>query len=283
VTVFTDNAAGRLHELFTAFRRNASQQIAAEGWAPVLGVQSFEHPDFARRLARVFELPVEIENEISQVDEDEFDRDLAMRWQGQIIPGLGPGLYRGQPSADLARPMDDASLHSLEYCSFVLHRYRPQQVLLDGDLERIGTLITELQAEVQGEDGLDPDLREFLLFHAREMALALVDLPMRGPTALEEALDRTVGAVQRRSDLVVKSDTSTGAWAKFGNLVVAVAAVLQIATSSLMLPGQIRQELDGTPTPAPVVRVVVESNAPDAATPVVRPDIEKVPEGHSPG
>jgi hypothetical protein len=61
-----------------------------------------------------------------------------------------------------------------------------------------------------------------------------------------------VGATSRRTDLTVHTESHSSVWSKFGNLIVAVAAVLQIATSSLALPGQIRQELDGAasgPTP----------------------------------
>lgn len=257
MTVYSDNPAGRLHELITLFRRNASTSTIPQAWAAALGIRDLNSPDLLRRLAHVFRLPAEIQAELDQVDEDEFDSDLALRWQATIPQGLGPALFTGQQSAQLVPKFDDASLSSLEHCSYVLHRYRRQRVLSDSELDRIRKAIVELEAEVRSQPGLDASLRDFLLYHAGAMARALEDLAVRGPAALEEALDQAMGAAYRRVDLTADKD-SPGVWAKFGNLIVVVAAVLQIATSSFVLPGQIRQELEGPPPAQPVVVRVVE-------------------------
>jgi hypothetical protein len=62
-------------------------------------------------------------------------------------------------------------------------------VFSDNELNRIRELIAEPEAEVHGDPGLDPSLRDFLLFHAGAMTRALQDLAVRGPAALEEAFD----------------------------------------------------------------------------------------------
>jgi hypothetical protein len=265
VSVHLDNAAGRLHELITTFRRNSGPGTVPQAWAAVLGSPSIEHPDFLRRLAYVFRLPEEIERELDEIDEDEFASDVARRWKGSIAPRLGPALFLGQQSGQVSPGFDDASLTSLEYCSYVLHRYRPQRYISDGEVERIRLLIEELQSEVRGQPNLDPELRKFLSFHITAMQQALLDLAVRGPSALEEALDQAVGATQRRTDLTVKADSNRSVWTKFGNVIIAVAAVLQIATSSLALPSQIRAELEG-PSPATPVVVKVIQEAPPQVT-----------------
>jgi hypothetical protein len=139
------------------------------------------------------------------------------------------------------------------------------------ELERITALIGELAEELTSDPDIDPELGEFLLLHVQAMARALRDLRVRGPAALEEALDQAEGALHRRADLVARSDTSPSAWRKFGNLIVLVGAVFQVAQSSLMLPVQIRQALDGPlPAPAPVVKVIQEIAPQPGALPTAR-------------
>jgi hypothetical protein len=115
VSVHLDNAAGRLHDLLMEFRSRAGSGSIPQGWAAVLGTASPEHPDFLRRLAYVFRLPEEIESELSQIDEQEFASDLARRWQGTIPQRLGPALFSGQQSGQLAPGFGDACLTSLLY------------------------------------------------------------------------------------------------------------------------------------------------------------------------
>lgn len=279
MTVYPDNPAGRLHGLLTLFRSNASGQSIPHAWAATLGIPDVNSPDLLRRLAHVFRLPAEIEGELRHVDEEEYDSDLALRWRKTIPAGLGPELFTSHQSVQVAASFDDASLSSLEHCSYVLHRYRRQRVPSDFELDRIRDAIAELEAEVRSQPGLDANLRDFLLFHAGAMTRALEDLVVRGPAALEEALDQAVGAAYRRVDLTAHKD-SHGVWTKFGNLIVVVAAALQIATSSFVLPGQIRQELDGPPPAQPVVVKVIEEpmQEPGLRTPSVQQHIEKVPE-----
>jgi len=275
VTVYSDNAAGRLHQLITSFRQNATphpvtQHAIPNAWAAALGSGVIDGPDFLRRLAFAFRLPGEIEREIDKIDQGEYDADLAMRWRGPaFLQAFGSSLFSGETSAQIAEKFDEASLSSLEYCSYVLHRHRPQQVFTDSDLERIRALIGELRAELEGDIGPDDGLREFLQFHADAMAHALDDLALRGPAALEDTFDQAVGAAQRRMDLSARSGESRSAWRKFGELVVTVAAVLQITTSSLALPGLARQGLEGPPPAAQaVVEVVVPQEPGPPAVPV---------------
>jgi hypothetical protein len=257
VTVYSDNAAGRLHGLITSFRGNASAQTVPQAWGAVLGIGDANSPVLLRRLFYVFRLPDEIEREIALVDDQEYDSDLALRWRATIPQRLGPSLFAGQRSDQISAALDDASLSSLEYCSVVLHRYRPQRVFSTDELARIGNLVSELGDEVLADTGMDQSLRDFLFSHVVAMSEALDGLALRGPSALEDAFDRMVGATERRMDLTVRMEDNKSAWTKFQNLIIGVAAVLQITTSAFVLPGQVRQELEGPPPPqAPVVKII---------------------------
>ena len=240
-------------------------------WAAALDISNVNDPELLRRLAYVFRLPDEIQAELVLIDDHEYD-DLAVRWLATIPGKLGPGLFSNRQSDQLCAEIDDASLFSLEHCSWVLHRHRPQRVFLNPDLDRIRGLISELFDEIRNDGGLEQDLRNFLTYHALAMLKALNDLGIRGPVALEDAFDQARGAAYRRMDLTVHMDSHSGVWTKFQNVIIAVAAVLQIATSSFVLPGQIRQELEGPPPQAPVVMVIEK---PVDANGVPVPDVQQ--------
>ena len=267
--MYSDNAAGRLHQLITSFRKNARQQSVPQAWASVLGVDDVTSPELLRRLAYVFRLPDEIQHEIAMVDAEEFDLDLAMRWRLHIPDRLGPALLAVGQANQVSSAITEATLSSLEYCSYVLHRHRPQRVFTTAELDRIKGLISELVAEVKNDSGVGASLRDFLLSHALAMSQALDDVGLRGPSALEDAFDQAVAAPYRRIDLTVRMEEHRGAWAKYQNLIVGVAAVLQIANLAFIVPGQVRQELEGPPPArAPVVRVIqVTPNEPEAVVP----------------
>ena len=236
MTVFTDNPAGRLHELLTRFQRNASQQAVYTAWAAVLGIRADDFPELLPAVARVVDLPTKIEAEIDRIDPDEFDRDAVMRWHGHAVSLLGPTLFGNENSGQVVPRITEGWLTSLENCSFVLHRYRQQIVISGGDIQRIRSLIEELRAAVEEELGADRELRDFLLHHAMIMMRALNDYQVVGTAALEDALDQTVGAVQRRGrEFESKGYTRREAWKKLGTVLAGVLLVLQIPQTAMEL------------------------------------------------
>jgi hypothetical protein len=259
VTVYPDNPAGRLHQLLTAFRMNESQYPSAVAWAGAVGLpDSSNASELARRLALVLQLPSEIESELAMLDEDDYDRDLVMRWQGNVVRGLG-SIFTDRPSNQVAGDFDDVSLSSLESCSWVLHRHRPQRSVAESDLDRIKELISELTAELRNSPGINPELCQFLLLHCNAMSRALGDLAIRGPAALEDALHQAWGAANLRVDLSVRSDTAPTAWAKFKEILGTTALALGILTTAVGLPAAARLALEGSP---PVQVEIVQSMQP---------------------
>lgn len=265
VAEYFDNPAGRLHRLLVQFRQNASNARAWQTWAATFGIQGDDFPEVARCLEMLLALPGEIESELAQLDPASYPSDIVLRWKDKIIPALVPDLFMGQQADQMAVQFDDASLGFLETCSWTLHTYRQQRPIADSDLERIKTLLAELETELRESQHIDSELREFLMRHCKEMSRALRDVVIRGPAALEDALDRAVGATYRRKDLTARSGESPSVWRKFGEVIVAVAAALQIATSAIALPGQVQQAIEGPQPPAQVQVVVNEPRQPPSA------------------
>jgi hypothetical protein len=284
VTEYLDNPAGRLHRLLVRFRQNASNTQAWRTWAATLGISDTDYPEVARGLGMLLALPGEAESELAQVDPADYPGDIVLRWKDKIVPALVPHLFEARQADQMAAGFDDASLGFLETCSWTLHRYRPQRLIADSDVERIQKLIDELYSELRTSVSIDRELRVFLLEQCEEMTRALRDMEIRGPAALEEALDRAVGAAHRRADLAARSSEAPGVWRKFGEVLVVVAAALQIATSAVALPGQVQQAIEGPPPPAQVqvVEVSEPGQPPTADTPAQHPNGEGTSGGAHP-
>src|SRR5258706_3914755 len=178
-------------------------------------------------------MPAAIVSELDRVPETEYDRDFTMRWQGEVLGLLGSRLFMGDQAAQVVpSAVSTESLSSLEHCSYVLYRYRPQPDLTDQQREDIEAKVRDLEEAVRADPDMDGDLRIFLLFHAGQMSRALRDLPLRGRAALEDAFDQAVGAAQRRTDLTTRVKESPSAWEKFRDVMLVVAAALAIASTS---------------------------------------------------
>lgn len=265
VTVYADNPAGRLHQLLSAFR-NADGD--GQQFARLLRV-AYDDDALMRSFAQVFALPDDIRSQIGKVDEDNYDPDLAMRWSTDLGKVFGATIFFGEKNPN--SPTFSEFLASLEYCSFVLHKFLPSRMPSESELEKLKGLISDLLNQLQSDSSIDSDLREFMLDHATAMEYALNDLTARGIVPLEEAFDRAVGALNRRMDITVRAEANPGVWKRFGDLLVAVAAVLQISTSAFVLPGQVRQAIEG-PQPTQVEVVAQKPQAAPGTPGSVRPN-----------
>lgn len=259
MTVYSDNPAGRLHNLITRYTNNSSGSRPHLAWFAVLGIPEQDSPRLLRRLAAILEMPAEIEAEIGRVNPDEFDLDSVMRWQPDILAMLADSVFStvppqqlpGHSSKQVTQRASIATLFSLEQCSFVLHRHRPQRVISDTDVQHIKSLLEELTTAINEDLKAEPDLCEFLLRHARNMADALDDLWIRGSAALEDAYDQAVGAAARKAgEVAERGYTRREAWKKFGHVLVTVTAILQVPNTALQLPAEVRGVIEGSSQPS---------------------------------
>lgn len=68
-------------------------------------------------------------------------------------------------------------------------------------------MVTELEHDLSDDPDIDPELGAFLLHHARAMAQAVRDVPVRETAGLEEALNQAVGAFcMPRPHLAARAD-----------------------------------------------------------------------------
>ena len=272
MALYVDNPAGRLHRLITGFNdlSNSSPPRGSlpawQTWAEVLGVETEDNSEILRCLGLVLALPGEIDAELARVSDADYDPDLVLGWQ-KIVPVLSRSMFSSEQSNPVAAQFDETSLMSLASCSWTLHRYQRQRLVDQTDLEHIRGLISELAAELRDAPDIDPGLHEFLLVRCEEMSRALRDVLIRGPVALEDALDQAWGAANRRADVTARADTAPGAWAKFTEVLRTTALVLGVMTSAVALPGEALLALEGPPPVQVEMVKPVQPPAPAAPAP----------------
>jgi hypothetical protein len=170
----------------------------------------------------------------------------------------------------MAAQFSERALDSLETCSYVLHRYRPQPAIPDSDVERIRACINDLEDEILTSEDIERDLRTILLYHTYLMKRALDDLAISGNASVEEAFDEAVGVTHRKADLFVRvkeNPEKKVVWEKWTALLTTVSVALQIGTLPLALEDHSSRQLQSPPG----VEIVIEPPGPSAVSGLVVP------------
>lgn len=268
----TDNAAGRLYQLFDELRRQppgGSGQPAVTirtAWAHVLGVPATESATLLQQLTYVMLLPGRAVDAVKSIDPESINVDLNLKWYHPVQASLGCLFQAAGPVVSAQQHLTAEAMLALEVCADTLHRYRPDRHL-SGGLDEIKKLIDDLLQALEDAD-LDAELRGFLRRYARLLATAVADFKLRGIEGLEDAYDQALGAlVIHRQDLIarVKEDHPTVAQ-RLLKVMAAIGLSLSVATSAVQLPGIVRAALEG-PAKAPTSQIViVEPGSPNSSS-----------------
>ncbi len=199
MTVSQMTPAGRLHRLLSEIRQKPPNQSIVQAWSEVLAIPLSRRAELFRTYAFVVGLPDEIAAEVEKVDQERFPVSLAMRWRDKVTRAFEVDFAGGVQLNHFTNSYDTETLAHLEWCDDVLRRGLPGRSALQlSDLERITDLVDQLERALSEDREIDTELRTFLLQHARAMAQAVRDVPVRGAAGLEEALDQALGDIKIR-------------------------------------------------------------------------------------
>jgi len=253
MTVSQATPAGRLYRLLASMRTKPTSQNIMQAWGEVLGIPVNRRAELLRMYSFVLGLPDEIAAEVSRVDPQKFNTSLAMEWRTSVDRAFEVDFSGAVPLPHFIERYDNETLAHLRWCDDLLCRGLPgRSAPRQSDLERITALVTELESDLSGDPDIDPELREFLLGHAREMAQAVSDVPVRGSAGLAEAVDKAMGDFYlRRPHLAARADPVRAQM--FLTLVSAVLMALQCVLTSV----QIAYAGDA-PAPPQVTTVVIQ-------------------------
>jgi len=257
-----DNPASRLHELITLLRGGTINEYEDDSFhrrlAQILSVSPDDPLEYANPFMQVLQLPDRAAAEVHGLDDATYDSELILMWHPPVRAAFSNAIFNPNMHKlnEFRSQIDEPILLSLRFCGDLLHRRSAERLLSKDELDRIRQMVDELDEELRRDTKIDPEVRAFLLGHVKAMTQAIADAEIFGPTGLEDALDRLVGSLNRRSDIMVKAEDSPSVWTKVANIIVVIAAVFQIAGVQLALPSVIRHELtSGRPSSSQVTVV----------------------------
>jgi hypothetical protein len=269
VTVFYDNPAGRLHRVLKGLKDvNPGTVSVQDAWARVL--HAGQKPDMAvlsRRMVQAFQLPAMVMSEFGQIDDQDLDRDLALRWHDPVLVTFANTLFSNAQIASTLK-YDEVSLASLEHCSYLLHRSRREALPAGETLHAIREHVSKIQSLTAHDEEIDPDLREFLLEHAAALAEALEEFFLTGALGIQRVIDEAVGSAVRNGYVPDEvsgevADDETGSKAaikRFWGVMGRAALVISMSGNLLAIGQSAYRGLESHPSAKPSIQNTIEVN-----------------------
>ena len=192
MTAYTDNAAGRLHNVLAAVKGITGSVHLGTAWSSALGIPQEERGRLLEGIARVVLLAGEARSDIlgahSEIEE------LCLRWVGPVDTALQRAHLLEQGVTEVTKYFGPDHLQSLEIASHQVHMYRPGKPVSEIDKERALELVTQLLEVLNSSSDLDEATKSLLIRHAAAIQLALNLLDVVGAQGLEDAVAGAIGA-----------------------------------------------------------------------------------------
>lgn len=240
-----DNPAGRLYELFNAYREAASDaRPIVDCWADVFGTE--DRTATLLRIAETAGLVPEIEAAVERSGDEEqiaLFRDFVGAWvAGVFFPENN--LY-GNPSAAWSAAVSQQNLRVLGgLSSFLSATASEGPVPSAEEVASLHQQVISLIDEIVYDETLPEDVKRMALDHAYRLAQALDHFRIGGPGAVKAATERLVGAAILSPEPVKQSSVwekvvkvAGGIWAVFSKGPAAQQALAAWTGVALSLPG----------------------------------------------
>jgi hypothetical protein len=268
MTVYRDNAAGRLYDILVELQKQPGHSAVPDAWRGVLRAHPEVPLQLERRMLHVLQLPAKIASEIEAISDDSFDPEFALRWHQPVQRALQNSLFSSGQVAQATSQYNDGALASLEHCSYILHRFKGDPVKSDSDLSEISALLDAIQENLAAGAGIDLELRGFLTVHVQAMKQAISDFFIIGPTGLQDKFDQTLGALYRNPRLAAQAqkeaeadDQSTSK--KFFEVLTKIALVLTVAQGFLQLGQSVYAGIEHLATAQPAITHIIAPASPE--------------------
>lgn len=226
-----NDPAGRLHDVLNELRAEPKPDPIGKALAKVLRLDwPDDYPDIALAISAIVRLPAQVKALIGRAPDE--DADLLLEHFPAIESALTQLQNLNVPVENLQQGIRDDALYSLRLCSSVIRRTTPERKLKPDDAGRLLKSTYELLDNVVASS-LSEATKSLVVEHVSAIERALRLARVEGIKGVEDAFDRTVGALKRRSDvadeLITESrDEGTPAhqfWQWMGRLVMLVTVV----------------------------------------------------------
>ncbi|MEU3015616.1 hypothetical protein [Nocardia asteroides] len=271
-----NNPATRLANILQNLLSQSSNKAIGRSLRNVFGDPA--DAQFYVMLGELHALPAEVDRLVRvHADTEHHEVEDLLSWRAQVDAALSAAQNLGNPTHAVVNYIKSEDIKSLKFCGSVLSAANVEGRVDETVLAELRTQVDELYNEVQADSKIPADLRTFICNQLDRIRRALREFTIRGPQALNDALNEVAGAVVRNGNLVSDAnEDSQSTWEKFrrvislgeqvGNAVDALgkgaqSAALGWAAVWLVLNGVEPQQqlppspgtsiIDSAPAPAP--------------------------------
>ncbi|MEJ6555293.1 hypothetical protein PQI51_09715 [Microbacterium esteraromaticum] len=226
-----DNPAGRLWRVLLRLRQypgssDQKPKTVRQALCDYFGIELGDDPAYYARISAVMRLPVEIREEVNELEDPyipvaQLVRPLAVT--EHFLANYGVGRH---PVHKVVSSITDGILNDLETCSHILSRMREAVALSSEDLDNIRAAAQVLIDEILADTSLPAKLRGGLLRLAYQVLRTVDEYKVLGGEAVLDAWDTLAGMTGRNGSTVRKR---TRIWDAIRNLGLIISTVVTIA------------------------------------------------------
>lgn len=234
--------AARLRTLLVEAQSIHSGKKLIEGWAELLDVDLGDRSQLLARLADVVALPHQIRVAIQEAapnDHEQLTEQLPHVEQALSLMNLD-----GQKWDTFLKHVPDTSLVELQYISRELQRHRSWAHATTERMANLRGKAQDLLADIRDAEGLDGDVRRFVVDHLMKVIDALGRFPVAGPELVIDAVNAGAGELSMNRELREKA-TDTDFWKRYTLIMGAVLLTMKVGLTSLELSQQVQAAIAG--------------------------------------
>ncbi len=202
-----NNPAARLHSILTQtvpYRGNGT--VASPVWAKILKVPEKEIALINYKVAEVFLLPNQIQEQIYRFDGE--DHDLFLEWVPAVNKAIQSSSLNGGMH-EFAKHITDATLVSLRHCSHLLSKNTFEIAADASKLDSVWDELNSLYEDVRISPDMDKQLKYYILRHLDLIRNAIRDYDIKGITPIIDSIDAIVGSATSQKPLATEMVKST--------------------------------------------------------------------------
>lgn len=224
-----NNPAGRLLRILQEGRTKPEDIRVSSVWAELLEVPADDFPELLRRIGLVQQLPYLIRNEIYALND--IDTELHLNWLPKVELAFSSAHLRS-PWRNFINHIDDSTILGLSFCDDKLAR-KEKSGFTRESVHEFSQEAEEIRGAILKSD-LEEPVHQFLLRQVELLKQSLDDYELRGPEAISDALQLTIGSITINQN-VYHDSTQTSLGIKLWKFVERLVLVSTLVVNSMTM------------------------------------------------
>lgn len=249
-----NNPAGRLLEIIKKGKSIANTAQAIDAWSTVLGTPKKYNSLLLKRIADVYAIPDEIENEIRDIEDANVP--LLMEWKTNSNAAFANFNFNNSWHSVFKARFDDKVIYGLEFCNDLLSKQRPEKTVATEALRNLHEKVDELLGLIK-EENIDQVTKDYIKERLVDIRRALDEVQISGIKAIEKEFQVVVGSLAINNNYNLQSENSESI-KKFWAIIYRIALIVTILHGSMAISKDVIKALPAVYQPA--IELVIDKN-----------------------